>query len=66
MTDPIIDALKAEQAKLANEFFIRPPKSADVSYEYGLAMGTHRGLQRAIDRILKLYQDERQDPLDDL
>lgn len=61
MNDPYIDVLKTEQARVAMEFFTRPPKSGNVAFDYGYAQGLYHGLELAIARILKLYQDEKED-----
>lgn len=64
MNDPVINALRAEQQKLAMDFFRRPPKYQDLGFEYGLAFGTYQGIELAIQRILKLYRDEKEDAFD--
>jgi hypothetical protein len=46
------------------EFFGRPPKKEDIAYEYGLAVGTNRGLELAIQRVLALYRDDQRDDFD--
>ena len=64
MNDPIINVLRAEQSKVAQDFFKRPPKMTDVSFEYGYAQGLYTGLELAIARILKLYKDDKDDTFD--
>jgi len=64
LNDPVLDALKKEQARVAMEFFRRPPKQQNVAYEYGVAFGTYQGLQLAIERVLALYRDEKVDQFD--
>ena len=62
MTDPIIDALRAEQRRLAMENLKRSKVAqGDVAYEYGYAVGLHAGFERAIERVLALYRDDRED-----
>jgi hypothetical protein len=64
LNDPVIEALKKEQLRVANEFFRRPPKQQNIAYEYGVAFGTYAGLELAIQRILALYRDDKVDTFD--
>jgi hypothetical protein len=64
LNDPIIDALKKEQSRVAMEFFQRPPKSHDVAFDYGYAQGVYHGVELAINRILKMYRDDRERELE--
>ena len=50
--------------RVAMDFFKRPPKQQNVAYEYGLAFGTYRGLELAVERVLALYRDEKVDKFD--
>jgi hypothetical protein len=64
LNDPIIVALKNEQARVAMEFFSRPPKSNEIAFDYGYALGVYHGLDLAVNRILKLYRDDRENELE--
>lgn len=67
MNDPVINALRAEQSRLAIESLRRPKTGASdsaMSYEYGYMAGTFAGLERAIERVLALYRDDKKDELD--
>jgi hypothetical protein len=62
VNDPIIDALRAEQSRLATESLKRSRiTQGDVAFEYGYAVGLHAGFERSIERILALYRDDRGD-----
>ena len=67
MNDPIINALRAEQSRLAIESLKRPKAASSdsaMSYEYGYMAGTFAGCERAIERVLALYRDDKEDELD--
>ena len=64
MNDPIINVLRGEQARVAMEFFSRPPKSNEIAFDYGYAQGVYHGIELAISRILKLYTDDRERELE--
>jgi len=58
MTDPIVDALIAERDRYAKEALIRVG-AGEAAYEYGYRVGMYAGLEHAIQRVLKLYEDEK-------
>lgn len=64
MTDPIIDALRTEQVRNAIEMCKRAPSHVDPIHQYGYAAGVYAGFEMAIQRVLKLYRDEKEDLLE--
>jgi hypothetical protein len=58
----LLNRLKAEQSKFATEALTRPDRRD--AFEYGLRVGTVAGYEAAINVLLKLLDEERNDDTD--
>lgn len=64
MRDIFVDALIEEQKKVADES-LRRVGTGDPAFEYGYRVGMYAGMDRAIQRVLAIYRDDKDEDIYD-